>query len=283
MLIKVIINALKAGNKLSLGGRAALLIILLTCLIGIFAGWLSPYPYNLPAGKALQPPDARHWLGTDDLGIDLWAQICHGARLSVGVGIGTALLAGLGGSITGMAAGYCGGSLDRLIMRLTDMLIVVPDLPLMIVLGVFFGPSVSHIILVLALLSWTTPARIVRSKILSLKQEQYITAAQSYGAGFFHLGARHFLPSIWPLAAVSIIRLTGRAIVAEAGLSFLGLGDPASKSWGLILHHAVHFKGIYFTDFWQWWVTAPLTAITLLVAAIALLARDCEKLINAKL
>ena len=259
------------------------MIILLTGLTGIFADWLSPYPCNLAVGKALSPPDARHWLGTDDLGIDLWAQICHGARLSIGVGIGTALLAGLGGSILGMAAGYCGGGIDRLIMRITDFMIVVPDLPLMIVLGVFFGPSVYNIILVLALFSWTAPARIVRSKILSLKQEQYIMAARSYGAGFFYLAARHFLPGVWPLAAVSIIRLTGRAIVAEAGLSFLGLGDPVSKSWGLILHHAVHFKGIYFTDFWQWWVTAPLTAITLLVTAIALLARDCEKLVNAKI
>ncbi|HWR56236.1 MAG TPA: ABC transporter permease [Negativicutes bacterium] len=283
MLIKVIINALKLCNRLSLWSKVALLIILLTGLTGIFAGWLSPFPYNLPAGKALQAPDARHWLGTDDLGIDLWAQICHGARLSVGVGIGTALLAGLGGGAAGIVAGYCGGGIDRLVMRITDLMIVVPDLPLMIVLGVFFGPSVYNIILVLVLFSWTAPARIVRSKILSLKQEQYITAARSYGAGFLHLAVRHFLPGVWPLAAVSIIRLTGRAIVAEAGLSFLGLGDPVSKSWGLILHHAVHFRGIYFTDFWQWWVMAPLIAITVLVTSLALLARDCEKLVNAKI
>jgi peptide/nickel transport system permease protein len=148
---------------------------------------------------------------------------------------------------------------------------------------VFLGPSLYNIILVLAIFSWTGPARIVRSKILSMKQEKYITVAASYGAGFVHLTTCHFLPGILPLAAVSIIRLTGRAIVAEAGLSFLGLGDPTSKSWGLILNHAVQFKGIYFTEFWKWWVAAPLTAITLLVFAIAMLARASETLANSKL
>lgn len=274
---------LKTYKRLSIPGKGALSVILLIIVVGLLAGWLSPYSYTTPSGGALRSPDTVHWLGTDELGIDLWAQICHGARLSILVGIGTALLAGLGGTIIGIISGYCGGLVDRVVMRITDLMIVLPDLPMMIVLGVFLGPSIYNIILVLALFSWTAPARIVRSRILSMKQEKYITIATSYGAGFFHLTTRHFLPGVLPLAAVSIIRLTGRAIVAEAGLSFLGLGDPTSKSWGLILNHAVHFKGIYFTEFWKWWVTAPLTTITLLVAAIAILARDCEKLVNTKL
>lgn len=270
-------------KSLSLSGQVAIIVLLSVVSIGILAGWLSPYSYTLPSGRALQPPDTGHWLGTDELGIDLWAQICHGSRLSIFVGLGTALLAGLGGCIIGIISGYYGGLVDRAIMRITDLMIVLPDLPMMILLGVFLGPSIYNIIIVLALFSWTAPARIVRSKILSMKQEKYITVATSYGAGFFHLTTRHFLPGVLPLAAVSIIRLTSRAIVAEAGLSFLGLGDPTSKSWGLILNHAVHFKGIYFTEFWKWWVTVPLTAITLLVAALAVLARDCEKLVNTKL
>ncbi|MEN6567877.1 MAG: ABC transporter permease [Veillonellales bacterium] len=273
----------KIYHKLSPAARIALIVVLFILFAGAFAGWLSPYSYNLPSGKALQPPGAQHWLGTDDMGIDLWAQICHGARLSVIIGLSTAFLAGLGGSILGMVSGYFGGITDRIVMRLTDLMIALPDLPMMILLGVFFGPSIYNIILVLALFSWTGPARIVRSRILSIKQEKYITAAVSFGAGFFHLVKHHFLPGVLPLIAISIIRLTGRAIVAEAGLSFLGLGDPTSKSWGLILNHAVHFKGIYFTEFWKWWLTVPLAAITLLVAAIAILARDCEKLVNAKL
>jgi peptide/nickel transport system permease protein len=115
-----------------------------------------------------------------------------------------------------------------------------------------------------------------------MKQEKYIAAARSYGANFFHLTLRHFGPGVFPLAAVGMIRVTGRAIVAEASLSFLGLGDPTSKSWGLILNHALNFKGIYFTEYWKWWITAPLVAITILVAAIAILARDGERLANTK-
>lgn len=182
-----------------------------------------------------------------------------------------------------MIAGYFGGFVDRMIMRMTDVMIVIPELPMMIVLGVFFGSKVYNIILVLVLFSWTNPARIVRSKVLSMKQDKYITVARSYGAGFFYLTRYHFLPGLLPLVSISIIRLTGRGIVAEAGLSFLGLGDPTWKSWGLILNHAIQFKGIYFTEFWKWWVTVPLFSITLLVAVIAILARDCEKLVNSKL
>jgi peptide/nickel transport system permease protein len=267
---------------LSCEAIVALLIIGTVFLIGIGADWIAAYPHNLPSAKALQPPDAQHWLGTDDLGIDLWAQICHGARVSIFVGLGTALTAGIGGSLLGMLSGYRGGWVDRIIMRVTDLAIALPDLPLMILLGVLLGPDTRNIILVLAILAWTGPARIVRSKVLSLRQEKFIVAAESFGAGFIHLTRRHFLPVLWPIIMISVIRLTGRAIVAEAGLSFLGLGDPTSKSWGLILNHALRFKGIYFTDYWQWWLVAPLVSITLLVMAVSFLARSLESSLKLK-
>ena len=275
-------NIFNFYKKLSVAGKTGIWMMLLLMMIGIFADWLCIYSHNVPSGKALQSPNVQHWLGTDDLGIDLWAQICHGARLSMLVGISTALVAGVGGSLVGMIAGYFGGFFDRMVMRITDVMIIIPELPMMIVLGAFFGASIYNIIIVLALFSWTDSARIVRSKILSMRQEQYIRVACSYGAGFFHLMRYHFIPGILPLITISMIRLTGRGIVAEAGLSFLGLGDPTSKSWGLILHHAIQFKGIYFTEFWKWWITMPLVSITLLVGIIAILARDCEKLVNTK-
>lgn len=263
-------------------GKLGLIIIFLVLLTGIFSSCLASYPYNTPSGGSLEAPGRAHWLGTDDLGIDLWAQICFGARNSIIVGFGTALLAGIGGSIIGIFSGYFGGLTDKFVMRATDMIIVLPDLPMMIVLGAFFGSSVRNVIIVLALFSWTIPARVVRSKILSVKEEKYITAAKSYGAGFWYLTIRHFLPNILPIVMVSIIRLVSRAIVAEAGLAFLGLGDPTSKSWGLILNHAIAFRGIYFTDYWKWWVVSPIAAITLLVSAIAFISRDIEKVVNSK-
>jgi peptide/nickel transport system permease protein len=216
-------------------------------------------------------------MGTDELGVDLWAQLCFGSRVSLLVGMGTALLAGLGGALAGILGGYLGGLADRLLMRLIDILLVLPDLPMMIVLAAFFGPSVWTVIGVLSMFSWVFTARIVRSRVLSLKERRYVHAAEINGAGAGYLLRRHFLPEIFPLAAVGMIRLAGRAIVAEAGLSFLGLGDPTSRSWGMIIHHALSFQGIYYTDFWKWWLLFPWLALVLVVTALALVGRDLEK------
>lgn len=263
-------------------GKIGAIVVFIILFIGIFADWLSVHSYSIPSGDSLEAPGTVHWLGTDDLGIDIWAQICFGARISIIVGFGTALLAGIGGSIIGMFSGYFGGMTDKIVMRITDIMIVLPDVPIMIVLGAFFGSSIKNIIIVLALFSWTIPARIVRSKVLSIKREKYVVAAKSYGANFLHLTLRHFLPNIFPLVMVSVIRLVSRAIVAEAGLAFLGLGDPTSKSWGLILNYAINFRGIYFTDYWKWWVVSPIAAIVLLVTAIAFISRDIERIFNSK-
>lgn len=263
-------------------GKAGLVLVLSAFIIALFSGSLLFYPYNVPSGGALEAPNAMHWLGTDDLGIDILAQILRGTRISILVGFGTAILAGVGGSVVGVLSGYFGGLIDRSIMRITDMVIVLPQLPAMIVLGAFFGPGIWNIVIVLSLFAWTVPARIVRSKILSVKQEKYVQAARSYGAGFWHITRWHFLPNILPLISVSVIKVASNAIVAEASLAFLGLGDPTSKSWGIILNHAINFKGIYFTDYWKWWVISPAAAIMILVAAIAFIGRDLEKITNSK-
>jgi peptide/nickel transport system permease protein len=211
------------------------------------------------------------------------SQIFYGARLSLIIGFSTSILAGLGGAILGVLSGYYGGLTDKIIMRLTDIMIALPDLPMMILLGAFFGPSIKNIVLVLVLFSWTGPARIIRSKVISIKKEAYIVMAKSYDASFYHLLKTHFLPEIMPILAITTIKITSRAIVAEAGLSFLGLGDPTSKSWGLILNHAINFKGIYFTEYWKWWVIAPLFSMMMLILSISYVSRDLEKVLNEKL
>lgn len=264
-------------------GKIAILFMILLIFMAIFSPYVCSHPYNLPSGSPFEPPNGVHWFGTDDLGMDLFSQICYGARISLLVGISAALIAGIGGGILGILAGYYGGIIDKIIMRIVDIMIVLPDLPMMIILGAFFGPSIKNIIFVLAFFSWTGPARIVRSKVLSMKKENYILVAESYGAGFGYLLFKHFIPEILPILMVTIIKLTSKAIVAEAGLAFLGLGDPTSKSWGLILNHAINFRGIYFTDFWKWWVMAPLIAIIFLVLSIAIISRDLEKILNEKL
>jgi peptide/nickel transport system permease protein len=264
-------------RRLSWGGEIGLSFLVAVLILAAAAPLICDHSHQQASGPPLAAPGRFHLLGTDELGVDLWAQICFGARISLLVGVGTALLSGLAGAMAGIAAGYLGGWTDRLVMRVVDILLVLPDLPVLIVLAAFFGPGVGTLIMVLSAFSWVFTARIVRSRVLSLKQRQYIQAAESNGAGVAYLMRRHFLPELFPLAAVGMIRMAGRAIVAEAGLSFLGLGDPTSRSWGLIIHHALSFQGIYYTDFWKWWLLYPWLALMLTVVSLALVAKDLEK------
>jgi peptide/nickel transport system permease protein len=223
-----------------------------------------------------------HLLGTDELGVDIWAMIVYGSRVSLAVGLGTALLAGFCGGVIGIFSAYRGGWIDRLFMRVIDIMIALPNLPVMIVLAAFFGPSLLNIIIVLALFSWSIPARIVRAGALSLKEQPYIKMAAHYGGGTFYLLGKHFIPELLPIITVSMIRLASMAIITEASLAFLGLGDPTSRSWGLIINHAVTFRGIYFTDFWKWWLLYPWLFLTLLVTSLALFGRDLERIADPR-
>ncbi|GAB4373641.1 MAG: ABC transporter permease [Spirochaetales bacterium] len=269
-------------RALSLAGRIGAMVLFSMIGLGILGSIFVPFPPNLPSGPPLSPPSWPHILGTDDLGVDLWAQLCRGARLSLLVGVSSALLAVTLGGGLGTAAGYIGGGADILFLRFTDLLIILPDLPLLITAGAFLGSGTIPTILIIALLSWAVPARIVRSQVLSLKKEGYVVAAVAFGASFRHLVQKHFAPRIVPILCVGALRIMGRAVVAEASLSFLGLGDPTAKSWGLILHHAIHFNGIFFTEYWKWWILGPTLALTLFVGSVALVARDLERLFNRK-
>ena len=269
-------SKLQAIKEFSFLGKVALGLLVGFLLLGVFAGILTTHSHETPSGPGLVPPSAEHLLGTDDLGIDLWAQMAYGARNSLMVGLGTAFLSIAIGSTLGIVAGYYGGGLDDGIMRLVDVMMVLPQLPTMVVLGGLFGPSIINIIIVLSLFSWARPARILRSRIISLKEENFVKVAQSYGGGIIYITKKHFLPEVFSLVMVSFIRLISRAVVAEAGLSFLGLGDPTNKSWGLILNHAMGFNGIYFTEFWKWWVLSPLLFIILLVLSVSFISKEIE-------
>ncbi len=269
--------------RTSFSGKIGAIVLSLVVFTALGAPWMCRHSPFDASGPPLAVPNLKHWLGTDDLGIDLCAQICFGLRNSLLVGLGTAFLAGLGGTAIGLWAGYRGGMTDRCWMRLIDILLVLPDLPVMIVLAAFFGPSIYTIVVALSLFVWVYCARIVRAQVLSLKGHTYIQAAEGYGAGVFYLIRRHFFPEVFPLVVFSMIRLSGRAIVAEAGLSFLGLGDPTSRSLGLIIHHAMSFKGIYYTNFWKWWLLYPWLALIILLMSLSLVGRDLERIADPRM
>ncbi len=141
-------------SHISVLGRVALAVLFVLIVMALLAPVLTTFPHNRSSGPALAPPSTTHFLGTNDLGVDLWSMICYGARVSLTIGLGTALLAGLGGSLIGMIVGYKGGLSDTIVMRIIDMTVALPNLPLMIVLAAFFGPSLFNIILVLVMFSW---------------------------------------------------------------------------------------------------------------------------------
>lgn len=270
-------------TKFSIEGKIGLFGLALILLVAIFAPLISMYPPSEITGKSLEAPGSAHLLGTDELGMDIWSQICYGARMSLFIGLAVAIIAGIGGGAVGILAGYLGGIVDEIVMRTVDILMALPSLPLLVVISAFLGPSIANVIIILVVFSWAKPARIARSQTLAIRGHAYIAAAKSFGATPFYILRRHILPEVLPVLFVLIIGITSYAIMAEAGLAFLGLGDPTSKSWGMMLHYATSFRSIYFTPFWQWWLLPPLVALIVLLLCLAFVSRDLEKVLDPKL
>ena len=260
--------------------RAAVIFLVLVCALAVLPLFSFFKSGTLPTGKALMPPSSEHWFGTDDLGIDLFASICAGAKSSIVLAAGSALFAALGGSILGMIAGYSGGVIDEIIISAVDFFISIPDLLLMVVLGAFLGPGLGNIIFAISLVSWVMPAKIARSEMLKIKKENYIKLAAAYGANFRHLFLWHFWKPLFSLMVISVIRIMNKAILAEASLAYLGLGDPLSKSWGMTITRAMDFPNIYLTDFWKWWLVFPTAIMVLTVLSVAVIGKEMEKRIG---
>ncbi|MDD2339271.1 MAG: ABC transporter permease [Methanosarcina sp.] len=270
-------------SKFSTEGKIGILGIICIILMAVFAPVITMYPPQKITGDSLEPPSSRHILGTDELGMDIWSQICYGARMSLTIGLAVAFMAGIGGGALGILAGYMGGHIDQGLMRVIDVTMALPSFPLLIVISAFLGPSILNVILILVIFSWAKPARIARSQTLSLKKNNYIIAARNYGAKPFYLLWRHIFPEVMPILLVLVIGISSHAIIAEAGLAFLGLGDPTSKSWGMMLNHATGFRSIYFTPYWQWWLLPPLLMLIFLLLCLAFISRDMERILDPKL
>lgn len=266
------------GNRFGLVGFS---IILAFALVALFADSLAPYdPYELVA-PPYTPPCDRFPLGTNDIGQDILSEFIHGARISLIVGLTAPFVASVIGTLLGLVAGYLGGAVDEVIAGAIDVMLALPSLPLIIILAAYLGPSLNNIILVLAFFGWSGFARIVRAQVLSLRERPYVEAARAVGAGGFRIMVRHILPHVVPLVIANVVLSATSAILTEAGLSFLGLGDPTVKSWGQILRraqvgHAFH-QGLWL------WVFVPGFGIALLGAGFTLLGIAIEERVNPRL
>jgi len=176
-----------------------LAIIVLFVLMAVFAPLLSPYDVHQASCGVFDPPSAKHWLGCDDGGIDMLSLVITGGRISMIVGFAATLVAMTIGGGVGLVSGYFGGWVDTVLMRITDYFLVIPDLVLMIVISAVWGPSLSHVVIVIGILLWTGTARVLRAQVKSVRERVYVKRAQAIGAGHLRIIVRHVLPQVGPL------------------------------------------------------------------------------------
>jgi len=209
-------------------------IIAVLCFIAVFAPLLAPYsPYDQDLYKVLAPPSAAHWLGTDNLGRDLFSRLLYGARVSLFVGIVSSALSAALGVAIGLVAGFNGGVIDAIIMRVTDAFLCFPPLIFILAMSAALGPGLQNVMLSFALFGWTGFARITRGQVLQIRELPFIEAARAIGMSPYWIMRRHILPNAVAPILVAITITVGTAILIETGVSFLGLGvQPPTASWG---------------------------------------------------
>lgn len=257
-------------------GWAGSFVLALLLVFAFFPDSVAPYDSTERVALPLQKPGQDNILGTNDLGQDLFSELIAGTRASLLTGIVVALLAVSIGAIVGLVSGYLSGWIDSLLMRITDLILVLPFLPLVILISVYLGPSQRNIVLVLAIFFWAGPARLIRASVLSSRSDTYIEAARALGANPLQIMAGHLWSSVRPLALVQVVLVASASILAESSLSFLGLGDPSGKSWGTMLYFA-RASGAFLSDAWKWWVLPTGLMITLAVLSLGLIGYSLEQ------
>jgi peptide/nickel transport system permease protein len=220
-------------------------------------------------------------LGTDALGRDVLTQFIWGSRISLLVGLAATVLAMLIGSVVGITAGFFGGRIGGVLMRLTEWFLVIPFLPLAIALAAILGPSIRNIIIVIGITSWPQTARVIHAQLLTLKERDYVDRSRALGASDWHLMTRHLLPSVSPLILANTTLTVPIVILSEATLSFLGLGDPRNASWGQMLDEAFE-SGAVTLEAW-WWIVPPGLGIMLVVLAFTLVGQALEEVLDPRL
>ncbi len=245
-------------------------------LLAIFPNIFAPYDPAERVARPLLKPSAEYLLGTNDVGQDLFSELIAGTRASLFVGLTVSLVTVFFGTWVGMLSGLLGGWIDALLMRLTDLILVLPFLPLVILLSVYLGPSQQNVIFVLSIFFWAIPARLIRSRVLVIHSESYFEAARALGSNTFQLIIRHCWPGVKPLTLTQIVLVASASILAESSLSFLGLGDPSGKSWGTMLYFA-RASGAFLGDAWKWWVVPAGLMISLTVLSLALIGYSLEQ------
>ncbi len=242
---------------------ACFILLALFIFVAVFAGSLAPRDPQKTSGETFRPPSFQFLFGTDDLGRDVFSGVVRGARTSMLIGVTVALLSTLFGVLVGLTAGYAGGIIDELLMRITELFLIPPRFFLALIVAALFGSTLFILILVLSVTYWPGTARLIRAEVLSIRERSFVEAARAMGAGPVRIVLREILPNTLPIIVTHFTLMVGGVMIVEAGLSFIGLGDANHISWGYMLHNGQHF----IRDAW-WMIFFPTLAVSLLVFAL---------------
>ncbi len=274
-LFHAILRVLKKNSQL----RTGIILLIVLLLVAIFAPVLAPCdPYQLYDALVKPPGTPGHLLGTDGLGRDVLSEIIYGTRTSLMIGVIAASIAGLVGTCIGAVAGFFGGKVDRVVSEFINFFLMTPSFFLTLIVVALFGSNIIYIMIVIGLTSWTGNARLMRAQAISLKQRTFIKSAQAMGESRLSIMFRHIIPNgIFPIIAQTTMNVSG-AILSEAGLSFLGLGDPNVVSWGQIIYHGKQYMPN------GWWIsTFAGVAVVFTVLTFFLIGDGLNRVLSPKM
>lgn len=272
-------------NPLGKTGVIILGVFMVMAIASFFVPLIDPM-YDPMTGidpdiKLSTGPSLTHWLGTDNVGRDILAQLLEGAKVAFVVGLSAAFFSIVIGTLVGMIAGYAGGLLDASLMRLADIIMVLPSLVILLILASLFGQfNIWIIVFIIAIMRWPAVSRVIRSQTLSLKHRPFIEASRVAGASHVRIIFRHIMPNVLPLAFLYMTFRVTAAILVEAALSFLGFGDPSQVSWGMMLQW-VWKSGHMFQA--PYWLIPPGLCISLLTLAFYMLGRAMDEVLDPRL
>ncbi len=272
-------------NPLGKTGVTLLIIFMLMAIASFFIPLIDPM-YDPMTG--IDPlimkstgPSMQHFLGTDNVGRDLFAQLMEGAKVAFIVGLSSAFISIVLGTVIGMISGYAGGITDIILMRMADIIMIMPSLVILLILASLFGQfNIWIIVFIIAIMRWPAVSRIIRSQTLSLKSRPFIEASRVAGASNIRIIFRHIMPNVLPLAFLYMTFRVTSAILVEAALSFLGFGDPSQVSWGMMLQW-VWKSGHMFQA--PYWMIPPGLCISLLTLSFYLLGRAMDEVLDPRL
>lgn len=255
-------------------------LALLFGVVMVFGPWLAPFDPQDMSFTPISPASSEHLLGINDGGQDILSELLYAIQNTAGFGMVTALLGLCLGILLGVAAGWFGGTLDMILMRIADVLLAVPSVMALILTAALFRPSPWMLAALLACLSWPTTSKGIRAQTLSLRQSLHVKAAAHMGAGGGYILWRHLIPEMYPLYLIGFAAKARMAMFMEASLAFLGLFDPSRKSLGMMIGYALKY---YYMDIWWNWLFPPILCLSMLIASVTFLAIGLEKVLDPRL